>query len=371
MRVSGERRGFVAAVFKRGSTWWVRFRLNGVHVRRSAKTTKKAEAQVYLQRLLEEHAGRARGDLPRHTFADAIERFFQETRVKPATLRSYKSNSRMLSPTFDALYLDEITKRIIAEFVSSRKKAGVTDTTIRRDLAFLSVVCAAAQRWAWLDTNPVTASGGKRGLRESRPRTRFLTLAEFERLMTAASPSLRPAIILAVETGMRREELFGLTVSAIDLNRREVHLERTKTNSPRRVPLSDKAIATIKLLLDDPARPRSGYMLCKEDGSRYRDMKKGFAAACRRAKVENMRWHDLRHTCASWFVQRGGDLYKLSRILGHTGLQMTSRYGHLRVEDLHAEIEKVAQYRTQERQIPPSRRKIKAAPPRENKQENA
>ncbi|WP_267361724.1 MULTISPECIES: site-specific integrase [unclassified Methylobacterium] len=320
-------------------------------MRRSAKTTKKGEAQIYLQRLLEEHAGRARGDLPRHTFADAVERFFQETRVKPATLRSYKSNSRTLGPTFDALYLDQVTKRTIAEFVSTRKKARVTDTTIRRDLAFLSVVCTAAQRWSWLDTNPVTTSGGKRGLRESRPRTRFLSHAEFERLVAAASPSLRPAIILAVETGMRREELFGLTINAIDLNRREVHLEKTKTSAPRRLPLSDKAIVAIRNLLDAPDRPRSAYLLCKDNGSRFGDMKKGFAAACRRAKIENMRWHDLRHTFASWFVQRGGDLYKLSRILGHTGLQMTSRYGHLRVEDLHNEIEKVAQYRPQERLI--------------------
>jgi integrase len=344
--------------------------LNGAHVRRSAKTTKKAEAQIYLQRLLEEHAGRARGDLPHHTFAEAVERFFQETRVKPSTLRSYKSNSRTLSPIFDALYLDQITKRIIAEFVSARKRVKVTDTTIRRDLAFLSVVCAAAQRWAWMDTNPVTASGGKRGLRESRPRTRFLTPAEFERLMAAASLSLRPAIVLAVETGMRREELFGLTVNAIDLNRREIHLEKTKTSAPRRVPLSDSAIVTIRNLLDAPDRPRSTYLLCKEDGSRYRDMKKGFAAACRRAKIENMRWHDLRHTCASWWVQRGGDLYKLSRVLGHTGLQMTSRYGHLRVQDLHDEIEKVAQYRPQERQIQPPRGKIKAARAKEEGQEN-
>ncbi|MGH1570888.1 tyrosine-type recombinase/integrase [Methylobacterium sp. P31] len=308
--------------------------------------------QAFLYRLLEEHAGRARGDLPRHTFAEAVERFFQEIRVKPSTLRCYRSNSRTLGSTFDALYLDQITKRTIAEFVSARKRAKVTDTTIRRDLAFLSVVSAAAQRWSWLDTNPVTASGGKRGLRESRPRTRFLTLAEFERLMAAASPSLRPAIILAVETGMRREELFGLTVNAIDLNRREAHLEKTKTSAPRRVPLSHKAVATIKNLLDDPARPRSGYLFCKEDGPRFNDMKKGFAAACRRARIENMRWHDdLRHTFASWFVQRGGDLYKLSRILGHTSLAMTSRYGHLRVEDLHDEIEKVAQYRPQERLI--------------------
>jgi len=85
-------------------------------------------------------------------------------------------------------------------------------------------------------------------------------------------------------------------------------------------------------------------------------MKKGFAGACRRAKIANFRWHDLRHTFASWFVQQDGDLYRLSRILGHATLQMTARYGHLRTSDLHAEIEKVAQNRTQDRLIMKPRR---------------
>lgn len=359
----------MAGVYKRGDVWWVRFRRNGTHVRKSAKTTRRTEAQAYLERLLAEHAGRARGDVPRHRFEEAVERYFQETRVRPRTLSSYRSNSRTLAPTFNALHLNEITRRVIAEFVTARKRAGVTDTTIRRDLAFLSVICSACGRWGWLDTNPVTTFG-KRGLREGRPRTRFLTQAEFDRLLAAASLSLRPAIVLAVETGMRREELFGLTITAIDLNRREVHLERTKTGSPRRVPLSDNAIKAIKGLLDEPGRPRSSYLLCKADGSRYCDMKKGFGGACRRAKVTNMRWHDLRHTFASWYVQRGGDLYRLSRILGHSGLQMTARYGHLRVEDLHEEIGRVAQNRPQERLIRSTEKAGNDHPPEADERQN-
>lgn len=134
----------MAGVYKRGDVWWVRFRRGGAHIRRSAKTSRKAEAQAYLERLLAEHAGHARGDVPRHRFEEAVERYFSETRVKPKTLRSYRSNSRTLGAIFDALHLDEITRRVIAEFVSARKRAGVTDTTIRRDLAFLSVVCAAS-----------------------------------------------------------------------------------------------------------------------------------------------------------------------------------------------------------------------------------
>lgn len=340
----------MATVYRRGDVWWVRFRSNGQHIRRSAHTSKKAEAQAYLQRLLDEAATKSRGDNPRHRYSEALERYFAEASIKPKTSRCYMSSSRALGPTFEPLNLDEINRRTIADFVSVRKRSGVSDTSIRRDLAFLSSLCAMAVRWSWLDTNPVTAFN-KRALKESRPRTRFLRPKEFERLLAVSSKELRWALILAVETGLRKDELFGLTTGDIDLSRRELHLERTKTNSPRRVPLSARAMQTIQEVMAAPERPGSPYLFCKPDGSRYGDMKKGFANACRRAKIVNFRWHDLRHTFASWFVQRDGDLYRLSRILGHSTLQMTTRYGHLRTADLHSELEKVAQFRSQEHLI--------------------
>jgi integrase/recombinase XerD len=338
----------MALVYKRGNTWWVRFRINGHHIRRSARTTRKAEAVAFLQRLLDEYAAKARGDQPRHRYVDAVERFFQEASIKPKTRTCYQSSARACETVFGALHLDEIDRRAIAEFVSARKRSGLTDTTVRRDLAFLSSLCTLAVRWGWLDTNPVTTFS-KRSLKEARPRTRFLTSPEFEHLLATASENLRPALILAVETGLRREELFGLTTADIDLGKREIHLEQTKTNSPRRVPMSDTAMVTVRDLLRAPGRPRSPYLLCKPDGSRYGDMRAAFASACRRAKIADFRWHDLRHTFASWFVQRGGDLYHLSRILGHTTIQMTTRYGRLSTENLHAEMKKVAQIRPQKR----------------------
>ena len=76
-----------------------------------------------------------------------------------------------------------------------------------------------------------------------------------------------------------------------------------------------------------------------------------FTSARRRAGITDFRFHDLRHTFASWFVQDGGDLYRLSRILGHTTLQMTSRYSHLRTDDLHDEMDRVAQKRARKHQI--------------------
>jgi integrase/recombinase XerD len=128
-------------------------------------------------------------------------------------------------------------------------------------------------------------------------------------------------------------------------------LEVTKSGVPRRVPLSDKAISVIKDLLGQRRRSDSPHLFTKTDGTRFVDMKNGFDAARKRAGLNDVKWHDLRHTFASWFVQAGGDLYHLSRILGHASVQMTTRYSHLRTDDLHAELRRVAQKRSQEHEI--------------------
>lgn len=345
----------MAGVYRRGTTWWVRFRMGGVHVRRSAKTTKKGEAQVYLHRLMEEHAQATHGDvLPRHLLTEAMGRFFEETSLRVGTVETYRFTSKVCARLLGHLHLDEINRRALAEFVATRKRTGVTDATIRRDLAFLGSVFTAAIRWGWADTSPVTQFN-KKALKESSPRTRFLTREEFGRLHDAASDDLKPILVLAVETGLRKEELLGLKLASIDLRRRELHLTITKTGRPRQVPLSPRALETIKELLEQRSRPRSPNLLCKPDGSRTGNPKKAFEGACRRAGIDDFRFHDLRHTYASWWVQDGGDLYRLSRILGHATLQMTARYGHLRTDDLHEELERVgrrrSQKRSQERQI--------------------
>ena len=341
----------MAAVYKRGQVWWVRFRLNGAHVRRSAKTTKKGEAQTYLHRLMEEQAQASRGEaIPRHLLTEAMDRFFEECTLKPGTIETYRFNSRTCTRLLGHLSLGEIDRRALADLVASRKRTGVSDATIRRDLAFLGAVFAMAVRWGWVEASPITAFN-KRALKESRARTRFLTREEFGILLGTASNHLKPILVLAVETGLRKEELLGLTVTSIDLRRREFHLAHTKTNAPRRVPLSSAALTTIRELLEKRSRPSSPYLFCKADGGRIGNPRKAFEGACAKAGLEDFRYHDLRHTFASWWVQDGGDLYRLSRILGHATLQMTARYGHLRTDDLHDELERVAQKRSQEHQI--------------------
>jgi hypothetical protein len=135
-------------VYRRGHVYWVRFRANGHHVLRSAHTSKKA-ATVFLQRLLAEHAAKGRGDRPRHRYAEAAERFLEEASIRPKTRACYTSSDRACRPD----------RPLLGEHVSKRKQAGVSDTTIRRDLAFLGSMCSMATRWVWLDTRSGLARG--------------------------------------------------------------------------------------------------------------------------------------------------------------------------------------------------------------------
>ena len=342
----------MATIYLRGKTYWVRFQSNGKLIRRSAHTAKKSEALTYLQSLLAEQAAQDRGDCPRVAYEIAAERFLREAAIRPKTRACYATSDRMCRKVLGGRYIDEINRSLLSALVAARKESGVSDASIRRDLAYLSSLCSAAMAWGLLNTNPVTAFSGKRRLRELRPRTRFLDQSEYNALLSVASERLRSAIVLAVETGMRKEELFSLKLSDIDRRRREIVLDHTKTGAPRRVPLSDAAIAEIDLILLGKQRHRGvTYLFCHADGSRVKDFKKAFQTACRRAAISNMHWHDLRHTFASWYLQAGGDMYALSCILGHTSLQMTARYGHLRTDDLHRAIQSVTQKRSQDHLI--------------------
>ena len=127
---------------------------------------------------------------------------------------------------------------------------------------------------------------------------------------------------------MRLEELLSLKWEQVDLERREVRLVLTKSKRPRMVPLSDKAVAVLVAGTRDH-RASTYVFINSATGERYRTIQRAFRTVCRRAGLEDLRFHDLRHTFASWAVQSGVDLYPLSRILGHSSLQMTTRYAHL------------------------------------------
>ena len=334
----------MASLYKRNGSgiWWVRFQLNGLRIQRSSSTSKKAQALRFLAKAMEEERQRQEQGFKRVRFGVLCEEYGRQhlPLLRAKTRANYVGHIEVLKAHFADRYIDEVRKAHVAELVAHQKRSGLQPATIRRYLATLSSVFSFAERSGWLAQNPLIRFD-RRSLPEATPRTRFLSHDEYRRLLAAAGPHLRPIIETAVATGMRLEELLSLKWEHVDLERREVRLIVTKSKQPRVIPLSDRAVAIIAAAAR--SAQASPYVFTNPaSGSRFKTVKRAFRTACRRAGVQDMRFHDLRHTFASWAVQSGADLYRLSRILGHTTLQMTARYAHLATEHLHEVIKNMA-----------------------------
>jgi integrase len=193
-------------------------------------------------------------------------------------------------------------------------------------------------------------------LKEPEGRVRWISREEAARLLEAAkasrSPYLADLVILALNTGMRREEMLGLEWCRVDLQAGLIHLEaqHTKAGKRRSVPLNRAAREAILARARFRAKhcPASPWVFCKMDGERIHEARKGFLAACAKVGIVDFCFHDLRHTCAAWLVSAGVPLTDVRDLLGHSTVSTTERYAHLapeRVRSAVAMLDEVAESR--------------------------
>ena len=172
---------------------------------------------------------------------------------------------------------------------------------------------------------------GKRHIREAPPQTTYPTTEQVERLVAHAAPMAGRIIRLLAQTGMRLDEVRSMERPQVSIPRREVRLTKTKTLSPRVVPLSDAALGT---LLGTPRHIISPFVFWHADGARYTSFSGAFRKIAARAGVPS-RCHDPRHHFASEFARQTGDIAAFQSILGHKTIAITMRYSHLMTEHLH------------------------------------
>jgi len=335
----------MSTIFRRNNTYWIRAQRDGRRYRRSLKTTDRKVAERRARTFLNELDAIAWGEKPRRSYAEAEEKFINEhlTTIKPRAAQRYGVSLKHLAEHFGDKTVDQITSAALSDFETKRRMQGVTSSTIRRDLACLSSLVTSCIDWEWTDSNPVPPylrRRSKRGLKEGAPRTRYVTEAEEPRLLAAATPreaklgkrtSVREAVILSIDTGLRRDELFSLQWTQVDLDRRLITTTtKTKNGRPRLVPLPERSRAILAAL------PRHGnYVLVNPDTKRrYVQMNKGFKAAVRRAGLSDLEWHDLRRTAGCRWLQRDGKrLEEVSMLLGHSSVKVTEeRYAFLEAE---------------------------------------
>ena len=225
-------------------------------------------------------------------------------------------------------YVAGIRGMDIASFRDERLRK-VTPSTVKRDLVLLGHMFEVARKeWGIYVHNPV------RDIKlpaDNRPRDRRLQVGEEDRLLEACraarNPWLLPIVQLALETAMRQGELIRLRWEHIDLNRRTAHLPDTKNGESRTVPLSTTAIRVLHAL------PRSlhGQVF---PGVTTEAIKRAYIRAVRRAGIENLRFHDLRHEATTRLFEKGLNIMEVASITGHKDLRMLRRYTHLKAEDL-------------------------------------
>jgi integrase len=211
----------------------------------------------------------------------------------------------------------------LKEGVKEDKRKTVSPSTINRQLGTLRGMFNKAVAWDKLQVSPMKSV---QFLKEPAGRLRFLETEEIVKLLSNCSESLRPIVVLAVFSGMRRGEILGLKWHDIDYKRGIITLLDTKNGQKREVPMSD----TVKnAIIQVRKHPESAYVFCSEHGQGRHDIRKSFSTALKKSGITNFRFHDLRHSFASQLVMSGVDLNTVRELLGHKDITMTLRYSHL------------------------------------------
>lgn len=311
------------ALYKRGSTWWIDFATpRGERVRRSAQTGDKTAAQELHDRLKAE-AWRIEqlGERPAYTWDDAGYRWLQESAHK----RTYSDDIAKLAWLQQFLrgrVLGEITREEIAA-IGERKKSEASGATANRYLALVRAVLRKAWlEWHWLDRVPKVKL-----YREPKRRVRWITPEQARILLDELPEHQRDMTLFGLSTGLRQANVTQLEWQQVDLERGTCWVagEQAKAGEDLHVSLNDVALEVLRR-----QRGKHPVRVFTYRGRPVTQVNtKAWRRALQRAGIENFRWHDLRHTWASWLVQHGTPLYDLQEMGGWKSAAMVRRYAHL------------------------------------------
>jgi integrase len=338
---------------------------------------KKAEAEAYLGKVV---AAKKEGryhdvfDVKKETqdtFNDLAARYTENFRTQKAFRTSKRYLLAMVQEHFGERRLSEITYLDLETYRNRRKatpaKGGKprTDASVNREMALVSHMIGKAVEWGMLETSPFK-KGKRLMFKENNHRLRFLTDSEIEALFKACddlktyTPHLRPIVETALFSGMRRGELLSLKWEQI--RNGFIYLTETKGGKARQIPINDR-LAEVFREVRRGDHLKSPYVFCDLKGRRFYAVKRSFASACRRAGIEDFRFHDLRHTFASRLVMRGASLKAVQELLGHADMKMTMRYAHLSQEHLRDSVNLL-------NDLPGSGKEMVNIPPKSKKADN-
>ncbi|MDA2920011.1 tyrosine-type recombinase/integrase [Desulfobacterota bacterium AH_259_B03_O07] len=261
-------------------------------------------------------------------FADEFLQYVRDTKAK----RSWKRDELSLKHLNNFLgekKLSAITPGDIQDYQSSRLKDGKKPATVNRELACLKhLFNVAKQRNKFFGENPVSRV---KFLEENNHVERILTPEEENKLLSNSASHLKPIILTAINTGMRKGEIISLKWSNVDFDNDLITIEATNTKSKKQKKIPINSVLR-KVFLEQKLKTGfDEYVFHTPEGKPYYrqdSLKKSFLGACKRAGIKRLRFHDLRHTAATRMMENGANIVAVSKILGHSDLKTTMRYAH-------------------------------------------
>ncbi len=282
----------------------------------------------------------------KHTLGELIDRYIRDVLpTKPKQSDTQEPQLKWWREQIGEYTLGDVTPALITECRDrllvgiSKQGKPYSTATVNRYLAALShVFTVAVNEWGWMEDSPMRKV---KKTTEPRGRVRFLSEDEVvngttedgerTRLLkackTSDNPYLYPVVVLALSTGMRKGEIMGLKWSNIDLSKGRITLYETKNNEIRVVPLVGHAMGLIKKQVRRIDTPL--LFPGKVKPSLPQDLRAPWQAALKKAEVSDFRFHDLRHSAASYMAMNGASMTEIAEVLGHKTLQMVKRYSHL------------------------------------------
>lgn len=324
------------ALWKRAGIYYVKLTApDGALLRRSTGTTDREKAQEVHDRLKAQlwdlkHLGKK----PKRTWDDAALRWLKEKAHKKS-LRDDRARIRWFTGHLRGRTLDQISRELIDRLISQ----GLSRRSDRTKDLYVALIRAmfrmAMREWEWIETMPAFRTYA----RGEKVRVRYLTHAQAEALLAKLPEHQREVVLFALATGLRQRNVLDLTWDRVDLERRVATVEGddTKNEEALGVPLNDAAAAVLERQLGK--HPRHVFTF---RGNPLRTANtRAWRAALKACGIKDFRWHDLRHTWATWLRQNDVPTWVLQELGGWNSEAMVRRYAHMSVKHLQPYVDRL------------------------------